>query len=63
MLKPTLVNHISGDPLFGKLLDCKRLKRINTLDYYENYGRKSFITLDPGACTKKLFAAIIYGFS
>jgi hypothetical protein len=44
----------------------ERLARENTLAYYELSkitDVKSFIRLDPEACTIKLFTAVIYGFS
>ncbi len=42
-------------------LSCKGLPRTNTglLEESVNYGQ-SFILLGPGACTIKLFTAIIY---
>jgi hypothetical protein len=47
-------------------LEWKSMEVGNTLAYYDMAtitAVKSFIVQGPGACTKKLFTAVIYGFS
>jgi hypothetical protein len=60
------VYHLSGAPLWGRLLALpakitlgwKKQPGPNSKDYYERTVIKSFITLDPGTSTIKLFSAI-----
>ncbi len=69
-LEPTLVKHLSGARLKGRLLASPRnirlgwkgLPRTNTLAYYEsvNYSRKFFKALAPGVDVIKLFTVVIY---
>ncbi len=47
-------------------LGWKAMPGTNTLTYYKHSqitAAKSFIRLAPGACTIKLFTAVIYGFT
>ncbi len=61
----------SGAPLSDRLLALptniirgwKDLPGTNVLETFVNYDRKSFTAIAPGACTIKLFTAVIYGIS
>jgi hypothetical protein len=70
--EPTPVKHLSGAPLYGRLLVLTAINRLswiglpatNTLAYYRHFTDvKSFTTLGPVANVIKLFTAIIYEFS